>query len=69
MILTVIVVGMRFAKLEQNLITAYFLATFDFHLEDKHGNKMMEPPKIDFNGHSAQKPKDQPFIKTFLREK
>jgi hypothetical protein len=28
-------VGMRFAKLEQNIITAYFVASFDFDLQEK----------------------------------
>ncbi|CAD0099993.1 unnamed protein product [Aureobasidium mustum] len=32
--------GMRFAKLEQNIILAFFLANFDFALSDKHGNKI-----------------------------
>lgn len=48
--------GMRFAKLEQNLITAYFVASFDFELEDKQGRKMSVPARMDFNRHSAHKP-------------
>lgn len=50
-------VGMRFAKLEQNLITAYFIASFDFELEDKQGHKMSAVAPMDFNRHSAHKPK------------
>ncbi|KAF2123378.1 cytochrome P450 [Dothidotthia symphoricarpi CBS 119687] len=61
--------GMRFAKLEQNIITAYFLASFDFSLEDRSGNKLTAPPKLDTNGHSAQKPKNGPLIRLSPSEK
>ena len=65
----VLIVGMRFAKLEQNLITAYFIASFDFHLSDKNGNRMRDAPRIDFNGHSAHKPKNAPHLKVTLKDK
>ncbi|KAF2184121.1 cytochrome P450 [Zopfia rhizophila CBS 207.26] len=61
--------GMRFAKLEQHIITAYFLATFDLSLQDKDGKTLVEPPKINFNGHSAHKPNPPPFLKITVREK
>ncbi|KAF2868144.1 cytochrome P450 [Massariosphaeria phaeospora] len=61
--------GMRFAKLEQNIITAYFLAAFDFSLLDAKGNAMTVPPQIDINGHSAHKPKPAPILKVTSREK
>ncbi|ORY18132.1 cytochrome P450 6A1 [Clohesyomyces aquaticus] len=61
--------GMRFAKLEQNIITAYFLATFDFELQDKKGNTLNQAPPIDMNGHSAHKPKVPIYLKTTTREK
>jgi hypothetical protein len=61
--------GMRFAKLEQNLITAYFVASFDFGLEDKHGNKMSVPTIVDFNRHSAHKPTTPQYIRVKPREK
>ncbi|KAF2464350.1 cytochrome P450 6A1 [Lindgomyces ingoldianus] len=61
--------GMRFAKLEQNIITAYFLATFDFELLDKHHNKLLDPPRVNQNGHSAQKPRVPQFLRTVTREK
>jgi hypothetical protein len=64
-----ITVGMRFAKLEQNIITAYFIASFDFSLQDKSGNKMTVAPQIDFNRHSAHKPKNQQFLKVTPRDK
>jgi sterol 14-demethylase len=60
---------MRFAKLEQNIITAYFIASFDFHLEDKRGNRMTTAPMIDFNRHSAHKPKIPPFLRVTPKEK
>lgn len=61
--------GMRFAKLEQNIIAAYFLATFDFNLEDRSGQVLAVAPKVDVNGHSAFKPKDPPYIRVSVREK
>lgn len=61
--------GMRFAKLEQNIITAYFLASFDFGLEDESGSTLRVPPKVDQNGHSACKPKDPPYLRVSVREK
>lgn len=60
--------GMRFAKLEQNIITAYFIASFDFSLQDKHGNKLMVAPQIDFNRHSAHKPKIPQYLKVISKE-
>ena len=63
------VVGMRFAKLEQNIITAYFLAAFDFHLEDQAGNKLTTAPKVDLNGHSAHKPKVRQYLRVFPKDR
>lgn len=60
--------GMRFAKLEQNIITAYFLASFDFSLEDESGRKLSAAPKVDQNGHSACKPKDPPYLRVAARK-
>ncbi|KAI2483438.1 hypothetical protein Ptr902_05755 [Pyrenophora tritici-repentis] len=61
--------GMRFAKLEQNIITAYFIASFDFHLCDKSGNLVLDAPRVDFNRHSAHKPKNPPYLKVTPKEK
>lgn len=47
--------GMKFAKLEQNVIVAFFLAMFDFELADKERGL----PKIDFNAVSAKKPEEK----------
>jgi sterol 14-demethylase len=61
--------GMRFAKLEQNIITAYFLASFDFSLEDERGVRLDKAPVVDQNGHSASKPREPPFLRVTVREK
>lgn len=60
---------MRFAKLEQNIITAYFVASFDFQLEDKSGTKINTAPLIDYNRHSAHKPKIPQYLRVTPREK
>ena len=60
---------MRFAKLEQNLIIAFFLASFEFWLVDEHGRKTDKLPSIDYNAHSARKPDEKVFVKFELREK
>lgn len=62
-------VGMRFAKLEQNIITAYFIASFDFEIQDKSGNKMTTAPLVDFERHSAHKPEILQFLKVTPKEK
>ncbi|KAF2846683.1 cytochrome P450 [Plenodomus tracheiphilus IPT5] len=59
--------GMRFAKLEQNIITAYFIASFDFSLQDKNGNTLTLPPRVDANRHSAHKPKIPQYLKVSPR--
>ncbi|KAJ2896395.1 cytochrome p450 6a1 [Zalerion maritima] len=49
--------GMRFAKLEMNMMAAIFITMFDFELADKHGNLKTEPPPPkDRNKFSAHKP-------------
>jgi cytochrome P450 len=55
--------GMRFAKLEQNIILAFFLAYFDFELVDKDGNSGVQLPKPAINDYSATKPKERVFVK------
>jgi hypothetical protein len=60
---------MRFAKLEQNIITAYFVASFDFQLEDNRGRKMDVAPMVDFNRHSAHKPSVTQYLRVTSREK
>ncbi|THW45271.1 cytochrome P450 6A1 [Aureobasidium pullulans] len=55
--------GMRFAKLEQNIILAFFLAYFDFELADKNGNTGVKVPQSDSNNHAAVKPKERVYVK------
>lgn len=59
--------GMRFAKLEMNVIIALFVAAFDFELSDASG-RVRDPPVVDRNGLAATRPKDRPFLKFKLRE-
>jgi len=55
--------GMRFAKLENNVIAAFFLAYFDkFSLEDAAGRTLTRVPDADRNAHSASKPKQKLFL-------
>ena len=60
--------GMRFAKLEQNIIAAFFLAMFDFELLDEHGTVMEAPPEIDKNSWQASKPRQKVFLRYSLRD-
>ncbi|KAH0343929.1 cytochrome P450, partial [Aureobasidium melanogenum] len=60
--------GIRFAKLEQNIILAFFLAYFDFDkLVDEHGKQIAEQPRGDMNSHSAAKPKQKIYVKYSVR--
>ncbi|KAH7113274.1 cytochrome P450 [Dendryphion nanum] len=61
--------GMRFAKLENNVLNAYFVAAFDFELVNQKGQKVTEMPMPDLNGHTAHKPKVPPYLKVTAREK
>ncbi|KAF2157541.1 cytochrome P450 [Myriangium duriaei CBS 260.36] len=56
--------GMRFAKLEQNIIIAFFMAMFDFELADKEKGV----PEIDVNANSAHKPAEKVLLRYWLRE-
>ncbi|CBY02103.1 similar to cytochrome P450 [Plenodomus lingam JN3] len=59
--------GMRFAKLEQNIILAYFVAAFEFSLQDGNGRLLTVPPRVDYNRHSAHKPKERQYLKVSPR--
>ncbi|KAF1943839.1 cytochrome P450 [Clathrospora elynae] len=61
--------GMRFAKLEQNLIAAYFIAAFDFDLRNEQDTKLAVAPQTDFNGHSAHKPAIPLYLRVTPKEK
>lgn len=55
---------MRFAKLEMNIILAYFMAMFDFELSDSQGNATTKwPLPIDRNQMQAQKPADPHWLR------
>lgn len=60
--------GVRFAKLEQNIIVSFFLAMFDFELTDREGRKT-ELPEVDTNGYAASKPTRPVYLKYRVREK
>lgn len=54
--------GMRFAKLENTVVTAFFLAYFDeIRLTDAKGKQVAKVPDCNLNNHSAQKP-DRPIL-------
>jgi hypothetical protein len=59
----------RFAKLEQNIITAYFIASFDFTLQNEKGATVTEVPLVDLNGRAAAKPSVRQLLKITPREK
>ncbi|GAB7351153.1 hypothetical protein MBLNU459_g1606t1 [Dothideomycetes sp. NU459] len=61
--------GIRFAKLEQNIIIAYFLAYFDFELCNEKAETGVPPPQPDLNSHTAVKPKTPVYVKYTVREK
>ena len=61
--------GMRFAKLEMNVIIGHFLAMFDYHLCDRSGKLVEELPKVDLQSHSAKKPDEPVYFKVTRREK
>ncbi|PSK36620.1 hypothetical protein B9Z65_1803 [Elsinoe australis] len=55
--------GMRFAKLEQNVIIAFWLAMFDWELEGEGG-----VPEINGNAFSAEKPREKVGFRYWSRE-
>ncbi|KAI0017763.1 cytochrome P450 6A1 [Xylariomycetidae sp. FL0641] len=56
--------GMRFAKLELILITAYLVTMFDIQVSDKDGNLSTEPPPTtDRNAYSYKKPDKPVFLR------
>lgn len=60
--------GMRFAKLEMNIILAFFLAYFDdIELCDERGNRTSKLPAVDRNRHTAHKPDEQIYLKYKVR--
>jgi hypothetical protein len=59
---------MRFAKLENNIITAFWLAMFDYEIVDSDGKPTSEIPREDVNGFTAQRPKTPVYLKYVMRK-
>lgn len=57
----------QFAKLEMNLIAAFFLARFDYFVCDAAGNRRDSIPVPDINNHTATKPKKKIYFKLLPR--
>ena len=56
--------GMRFAKLENNLIVAFFLGYFDdIKLADAAGRETSRIPPTNRNRYTAHKPDEKIFLK------
>lgn len=68
MILTGRTVGIRFAKLEQYLIVAFFTTVFDYVACDAKGNPITTPTPIDLNAFSARRPEPRVYLKYKLKE-
>jgi hypothetical protein len=49
--------------MEQNIITAFFLATFDYELTDKDGQKVYDTSPVDYNSHTAMEPQQRVYQK------
>lgn len=62
--------GIRFAKLEQNIITAYFLSMFDFELCDMEGNRIQKLPDQweNHNNWASSKPQNRVKLRYQLRK-
>ena len=63
------IVGMRFAKLEQYLIVAFFTTVFDYVACDAKGNPITTPTPIDLNAFSARRPEPRVYLRYKLKEK
>ncbi len=63
-------VGMKFAKLEMALITAYWVGMFDFEFADRDGNRIApsSPLMMNRNLHSARKPEQNMYLRYKPRE-
>ena len=60
--------GMRFAKLEINIIVAFFLAYFDeLRLSDEQGRPTNNIPPKNRNRHTAHKPDEDVYLKYRVR--
>jgi cytochrome P450 len=60
--------GMKFAKLEQSIIAAFFLTMLDSRISDSQGRPVDSTPPVDVNSYTAWKPRDRVFLKLRARE-
>ncbi|KAK3202400.1 hypothetical protein GRF29_161g1074532 [Pseudopithomyces chartarum] len=60
--------GVRFAKLEQYLIVAFFTTMFDYVACDKEGNAITTPTPIDLNAFSARRPEPRVYLRYGLKK-
>ena len=57
-------VGMKFARLEHNIIIAHWLAMFErFEICDGNSATIHEAPATDYNAYASGKPKDPVYLK------
>jgi hypothetical protein len=60
---------MRFAKLEQNILLAFFVAYFDdIQLLDSKRKPASRAPDVNRNNWTARKPDEQVYLKYKLRD-
>jgi sterol 14-demethylase len=59
---------MRFAKLEQNIITAFFCTMFDFSLESEDGTALAETVAVNTNNYTANKPDEKMYLRYSVRK-
>jgi len=60
---------MRFAKLEMNLITAFWFAYFNSTVCDASGNGPVDRlPDINLNDHSAKRPEERCYLRYAMQE-
>lgn len=61
--------GMRFAKMENNIIVAFFLACFEnLRVVDRQGKQVNKIPMADRNRATAHKPKERVFLRYDVRQ-
>lgn len=58
----------QFAKLEMNIIIAFFLAAFEYTLSDENGGPGFVPIVDRRTWISATRPQPRPFLKYKVRE-
>lgn len=61
--------GMRTAKLESTLVSAYLLALCDFELSDKEGKELTEaPPRVNINQNHVARPEQPVYLRLRARK-